>query len=66
METKKNNSEYIPEFEKSFHYPQYWGAWLGAAAMAGMALTPASFRDPLLATLGVLPDGWERVLVVGR
>ncbi|EBP6789494.1 lauroyl-Kdo(2)-lipid IV(A) myristoyltransferase, partial [Salmonella enterica subsp. enterica] len=28
METKKNNSEYIPEFEKSFRYPQYWGAWL--------------------------------------
>ncbi|ECF1735989.1 lauroyl-Kdo(2)-lipid IV(A) myristoyltransferase [Salmonella enterica subsp. enterica serovar Typhimurium] len=52
METKKNNSEYIPEFEKSFRYPQYWGAWLGAAAMAGIALTPASFRDPLLATLG--------------
>lgn len=48
----KNNSEYIPEFEKSFRYPQYWGAWLGAAAMAGIALTPASFRDPLLATLG--------------
>ncbi|SUH36914.1 lipid A biosynthesis (KDO)2-(lauroyl)-lipid IVA acyltransferase [Salmonella enterica subsp. enterica] len=35
METKKNNSEYIPEFEKSFRYPQYWGAWLGAAAMRG-------------------------------
>lgn len=49
---QKNNSEYIPEFEKSFRYPQYWGAWLGAAAMAGIALTPASFRDPLLATLG--------------
>lgn len=32
---QKNNSEYIPEFEKSFRYPQYWGAWLGAAAMAG-------------------------------
>lgn len=51
METK-NNSEYIPEFEKSFRYPQYWGAWLGAAAMAGVALTPASFRDPFLAVLG--------------
>ena len=52
METKKNNVEYIPEFEKSFRHPRYWGAWLGVAAMAGIALTPASFRDPLLAKLG--------------
>ncbi|MDU7305394.1 MAG: lauroyl-Kdo(2)-lipid IV(A) myristoyltransferase, partial [Escherichia coli] len=35
METKKNNSEYIPEFDKSFRHPRYWGAWLGVAAMAG-------------------------------
>ncbi len=40
METKKNNSEYIPEFDKSFRHPRYWGAWLGVAAMAGIALTP--------------------------
>ena len=33
METKKNNSEYIPEFDKSFRHPRYWGAWLGVAAM---------------------------------
>lgn len=52
METQKNNSEYIPEFEKSFRHPRYWGAWLGVAAMAGIALTPASFRDPLLAKVG--------------
>lgn len=24
METKKNNSEYIPEFDKSFRHPRYW------------------------------------------
>ncbi|SUG14702.1 lipid A biosynthesis (KDO)2-(lauroyl)-lipid IVA acyltransferase [Salmonella enterica subsp. arizonae] len=66
METKKNNSEYIPEFEKSFHYPQYWGAWLGAAAMAGMALTRHLFATLCSRRWGVLPDGWERVLVVGR
>ncbi len=29
METKKNNIEYIPEFEKSFRHPRNWGAWLG-------------------------------------
>ena len=50
METKKNNSEYIPEFDKSFRHPRYWGAWLGVAAMAGIALTPPKFRDPILAT----------------
>ncbi len=43
METKKNNSEYIPEFDKSFRHPRYWGAWLGVAAMAGIALTPLHF-----------------------
>ena len=52
METKKKNIEYIPEFDKSFRYPRYWGAWLGVAAIAGIALTPASFRDPILAKLG--------------
>ena len=42
METKKNNSEYIPEFDKSFRHPRYWGAWLGVAAMAGgKKLTPS-------------------------
>ncbi|STK57500.1 lauroyl-Kdo(2)-lipid IV(A) myristoyltransferase [Escherichia coli] len=52
METKKKNSEYIPEFDKSFRHPRYWGAWLGVAAMAGIALTPPKFRDPILARLG--------------
>ena len=51
METKKKNIEYIPEFHKSFRHPRYWGAWLGVAAIAGIALTPASFRDPILAKL---------------
>lgn len=49
---EKNNSEYIPEFDKSFRHPRYWGAWLGVAAMAGIALTPPKFRDPILARLG--------------
>ena len=52
METKKNNIEFIPKFEKSFLLPRYWGAWLGVFAFAGIALTPASFRDPILGQLG--------------
>lgn len=61
METKKNNSEYIPEFDKSFRHPRYWGAWLGVAAMAGIALTPPKFRDPILARLGRLPDARKKL-----
>ena len=48
METQKNNIEYIPEFEKSFRHPRNWGAWLGVYAFAGIALLPASVRDPVL------------------
>jgi lauroyl-KDO2-lipid IV(A) myristoyltransferase len=51
---RKKNIEYIPEFHKSFRHPRYWGAWLGVAAIAGIALTPAAFRDPILAKLGRL------------
>jgi len=54
METKKNNSEYIPEFEKGFRHPRYWGAWLGVLAFAGVAMVPPSLRDPLLGKLGRL------------
>ncbi len=52
METKKNNSEFIPQFEKAFLHPRYWGSWLGVLAFAGIALTPPSFRDPILGALG--------------
>ncbi|CDL35809.1 Lipid A biosynthesis (KDO) 2-(lauroyl)-lipid IVA acyltransferase [Enterobacter hormaechei] len=45
---QKNNIEYIPEFEKSFRHPRNWGAWIGVYAFAGMALLPASLRDPVL------------------
>jgi len=54
METKKNNSEYLPEFEREFLHPRYWGAWLGVMAFAGVAMIPPSVRDPLLAKLGRL------------
>ena len=51
METK-NNIEYIPEFEKSFRHPRNWGARIGVYAFAGMALLPASLRDPVLGKVG--------------
>ena len=54
METQKNNIEYIPEFEKSFRHPRNWGAWLGVYAFAGIALLPASVRDPVLGKIGRL------------
>ena len=54
METQKNNIEYIPEFEKSFRHPLNWGAWLGVYAFAGIALLPASVRDPVLGKIGRL------------
>ncbi|EJV9474359.1 lauroyl-Kdo(2)-lipid IV(A) myristoyltransferase, partial [Cronobacter sakazakii] len=54
MDTKKTKSEYIPEFERAFLHPRYWGAWLGIGACAALALTPPSFRDPLLGKLGRL------------
>ncbi|MBB3321022.1 lauroyl-Kdo(2)-lipid IV(A) myristoyltransferase [Atlantibacter sp. RC6] len=49
---KKSPNEFIPEFKNEFLHPRYWGAWLGIAAMVATALTPPSFRDPLLAKLG--------------
>ncbi|XPE68800.1 hypothetical protein ACNKHP_25080 [Shigella boydii] len=49
--TKKNNSEIIPEFDKSFA-TALLGSMAGRAAMAGIALTPPKFRDPILARLG--------------
>ena len=52
METKKNNIEYIPEFEKSFRHPRNWGAWLGVYTFAGIAMLPAALRDPLLGKIG--------------
>ena len=45
---KKSHSEFIPEFQKAFLHPKFWGAWLGVGAFAGLALLPPSLRDPLL------------------
>lgn len=51
---KKNNIEYIPEFEKSFRHPRNWAAWLGVYTFAGIAMLPAALRDPLLGKIGRL------------
>lgn len=52
METrKKNNSEFIPVLNDLLK-PKYWGSWLGIGALAGIALMPATVRDPLLGRLG--------------
>ncbi|MCL9645582.1 MULTISPECIES: lauroyl-Kdo(2)-lipid IV(A) myristoyltransferase [Pantoea] len=53
METrKKNNSEFIPVFQRSFLKPKYWGSWLAVGALAGMAMLPPRLRDPVLGSLG--------------
>ncbi|AFJ47405.1 lauroyl-Kdo(2)-lipid IV(A) myristoyltransferase [Shimwellia blattae] len=49
---KKSHSEFIPQFQRAFFHPRYWGSWLGIAAFAGLALTPPGFRDPLLGRIG--------------
>ncbi|EDT6434633.1 lauroyl-Kdo(2)-lipid IV(A) myristoyltransferase, partial [Salmonella enterica subsp. enterica] len=51
---EKNKFEFIPQFKTSFLSPRYWIAWFGMVAIAGIALTPPSFRDPVLGKLGQL------------
>jgi len=51
---KKSNVEFIPQFQKAFYHPRFWGVWLGVGAMAGMAMLPARLRDPILGGLGRL------------
>ena len=52
METK-NNIEFIPEFENPFA-TRVTGARLGVYAFAGIAMLPASVRDPVLGKIGRL------------
>ena len=49
---QRSNVEFIPQFEKSFLLPKYWGAWLGVGTMVAMAYLPVRVRDPILATVG--------------
>ncbi|HBE9079910.1 MULTISPECIES: lauroyl-Kdo(2)-lipid IV(A) myristoyltransferase [Serratia] len=51
---KKSNVEFIPQFDKAFYHPRYWGVWLGTGLMAGISLVPARMRDPLLGAIGKL------------
>lgn len=49
---KKSQSEFIPQFQRSFLAPRYWGSWLGIGAFAALAMVPPKLRDPLLGGLG--------------
>ncbi|WP_112290008.1 lauroyl-Kdo(2)-lipid IV(A) myristoyltransferase [Rahnella sp. AN3-3W3] len=51
---KRSSVEFIPQFQKAFYHPRYWGVWLGVGAMATMACLPAKVRDPVLGSLGRL------------
>ncbi|RJT21364.1 lauroyl-Kdo(2)-lipid IV(A) myristoyltransferase [Buttiauxella izardii] len=51
---KKSHSEFIPEFQKAFLHPKFWGAWLGVGAFAGLAMLPPALRDPFLGKVGRL------------
>lgn len=52
MEMKKNNSEYIFEFDKFFCYLCYWGVWLGVVVIVGIVLMLLKFCDFILVWLG--------------
>ncbi|HHE6468263.1 TPA: lauroyl-Kdo(2)-lipid IV(A) myristoyltransferase [Providencia rettgeri] len=43
---------YVPTFHRSYLLPKYWGVWLGAGVLAGLAFIPVKIRDPLLAKIG--------------
>ncbi len=43
---------YVPTFHRSYLLPKYWGVWMGAAVLAGLAYIPVKVRDPLLAKAG--------------
>lgn len=52
METKKIILSLFQNLKNPFLLPRYWGAWFGVFAFGAIALTPASFRDPILGKLG--------------
>ncbi|KPD02877.1 lauroyl-Kdo(2)-lipid IV(A) myristoyltransferase [Moellerella wisconsensis] len=43
---------YVPRFHRTYLHPKYWGVWLGALVLAGLAYMPVRLRDPLLAWVG--------------
>ncbi|MCL2895546.1 lauroyl-Kdo(2)-lipid IV(A) myristoyltransferase [Brenneria tiliae] len=51
---KKTRAEFIPQFQKAFYHPRYWGTWLGIGVMALIAYVPAGLRNPVLGGLGRL------------
>ncbi|GKW06638.1 MULTISPECIES: lauroyl-Kdo(2)-lipid IV(A) myristoyltransferase [Pectobacterium] len=49
---KKSNAEFVPQFQRAFFHPRYWGVWLGVGVMALAAYVPARLRNPVLGGLG--------------
>lgn len=52
METKKTILSTFLSLKNLFRHPRNWGARIGVYAFAGMALLPASLRDPVLGKVG--------------
>ncbi|EHD21833.1 MULTISPECIES: lauroyl-Kdo(2)-lipid IV(A) myristoyltransferase [Brenneria] len=51
---QKTRAEFIPQFQKAFYHPRYWGTWLGIGVMALIAYVPAGLRNPVVGGLGRL------------
>lgn len=49
---QRSNVEFIPQFEKSFLLPKYWGAWVGVGTMVAMAYLPVRLEIRSLLPLG--------------
>ncbi len=56
---KKSNAEFVPQFQRAFFHPRYWGVWLGVGVMALAAYVPARLRNPVLGGLGRFC--WENI-----
>jgi lauroyl-KDO2-lipid IV(A) myristoyltransferase len=54
QQEKNSNAGFIPQFDKAFLHPRFWGIWIGVGLMMLMAYLPASWRDPVLGALGRL------------
>ncbi|MDU6411418.1 MAG: lauroyl-Kdo(2)-lipid IV(A) myristoyltransferase [Yersiniaceae bacterium] len=61
MQTEnKSTAEFIPQFQKAFYHPRYWGIWLGTGVMAALGYVPPRVRDPLLGKIGKLAGKYAR------
>lgn len=49
---KKTVDEFVPQFQRAFYYPRYWGVWLAVGAMVLASYIPMRLRNVLLGTIG--------------